>query len=262
MGRMNRSELLRRIQQRGYENVSQLATEFGVTASTIRRHLDILQQRGVIERRHGGVAALSATAEIPYAAKESERLRQKHAIALGVAHRIGPGQSVLLDSGSTTLEVAKALRLHIGLTIITNDIRVANEVAGQNSARLIVIGGERLSTVFTLAGPDSVRQITELSVDVAVLGADAVDAHSVTDASSDEVAMKRAMLASARDRYLVADSSKFERRLLIKVSDLSVFTLGITDNGMDPIVAATYPIPMIRVPVSQTEGVTEREAQH
>ena len=79
---MNRSDLLRRVQERGFESVSQLATEFGVTQSTIRRHLDILQQRGVIERRHGGVAALSGSTEVPYAAKEPERQRQKHAIAM------------------------------------------------------------------------------------------------------------------------------------------------------------------------------------
>jgi DeoR/GlpR family transcriptional regulator of sugar metabolism len=259
---MNRSELLRRIQQRGYGNVTDLATEFGVTPSTIRRHLDVLQQRGVIERRHGGVEAVTTAAELPYAAKESERHRQKQAVAFGVAHRIGQGQSVLLDSGSTMLEVAKALRLHIGLTIVTNDIRVANEVAGHDQSRLIVIGGERLPSVQTLSGPDSIRQLQELSVDVAVLSADAVDAHSVTNASSDEVAMKRAMIESARARYLVADSSKFERTLLIRVCDLSEFTLGITDTGLDPIVAAHYPIPMIRVPVHQHDGTARREGRN
>jgi DeoR/GlpR family transcriptional regulator of sugar metabolism len=259
---MNRSELLRRIQQRGYETVGELATEFGVTPSTVRRHLEVLQQRGVIERRHGGVEALTTTAEVPYAAKESEHHRQKRAVALGVAHRIGPGQSVLLDSGSTTLEVAKALALHIGLTIVTNDIRVANEVAGHSSSRLIVVGGERLPSVFTLSGPDSIRQIEELRVDVAVLSADAVDAHSVTNASSEEVAMKRAMLQSAEARYLVADSSKFERTLLIKVCDLTEFTLGITDTGLDPIVAAHYPIPMIRVPLTHGDGMVHGAELH
>jgi DeoR family transcriptional regulator of aga operon len=254
--RINRSELLRRIQQRGYGTVTEFASEFGVTPSTIRRHLDLLQQRGVIERRHGGVQAVTATPEIPYAAKESERHRQKQAIAFGVANRIGPGQSVLLDSGSTTLEVARKLRLHIGLTIVTNDIRVANEVASHPSSRLIVIGGERLPSVYTMSGPDSLRQIEELRVDVAVLSADAVNAHSVTNASSEEVAMKRAMIESAKVRYLVADSSKFERTLLIRVCDLSEFTLGVTDTGLDPIVASHYPIPMIRVPVSHNDAST------
>lgn len=256
VARINRSQLLRRIQERGYGSVADLAVEFEVTPSTIRRHLEVLQQRGVIERRHGGAEAVTTAAEIPYAAKESERHRQKQAIGLGAAHRIGQGQSVFLDSGSTVLEVARALRLHIGLTIITNDIRVANEVASVGSSRLIVIGGERLPAVHTLSGPDSIRQIQELSFDVAVLSADAVDDHSVTNASSDEVAMKRAMIGSARARYLVADSSKFERTLLIKVCDLGDFTLGITDTEMDPIVAAHYPIPMIRVPVTHNDAIT------
>jgi DeoR/GlpR family transcriptional regulator of sugar metabolism len=262
MTRINRSELLRRIQQRGYGTVADLAMEFDVTTSTIRRHLDVLQQRGVIERRHGGVQASTTAAEIPYAAKTSEHHRQKQAIAFGVAHRIGQGQSVLLDSGSTTLEVARALRLHIGLTVVTDDIRIANEVADHDSSRLIVIGGERLPSVYTLSGPDSLRQIQELSVDVAVLSADAVDSNSVTNASSEEVAMKRAMIASARARYLVADSSKFERTLLIRVCDLSEFTLGITDSGLDPIVAAHYPIPMIRVPLNQGDGAVPGEDPH
>ena len=254
VARINRSELLRRIQQRGYDSVTDLASEFGVTPSTIRRHLDVLQQRGVIERRHGAVEALTSAAEIPYAAKVSERHRQKQVVAVAAAQRIGTGQSVLLDSGSTTLEVAKALRLHIGLTIVTNDLRVASEVATNQSTRLIVVGGERLPSVYTLSGPDSVRHIEELSVDVAVLSADAVDGRSVTNASTEEVAMKRAMLRSARTKYLVADSSKFERTLLVKVTDLDEFDLGITDTGMDPILAANYPIPMIRVPVSHNDG--------
>lgn len=260
--RINRSALLRSIQQRGYGGVAELAVEFGVTPSTIRRHLDVLQQRGAIERRHGGAEAVTTAAELPYAAKESERHPQKQALAFGVAHRIGQGQSVFLDSGSTLLEVAKALRLHMGLTVVTNDIRVANEVASHGQSRLIVIGGEQLPSVHTLSGPDSIRQMQELRVDVAVLSADAVDAHSVTNASSEEVAMKRAMIQSARTRYLVADSSKFERTLLIKVCDLSEFTLGITDTGLDPIVAAHYPIPMIRVPVHQQDGNARREGPH
>ena len=262
MTRINRSELLRWIQQRGFSSVVDLAADFDVTPSTIRRHLEVLQQRGVIERRHGSVQAVATTAELPYAAKMTERQRQKQAIAFGVAHRIGQGQSVLLDSGSTILEVAKALRLHIGLTVVTDDIRIANEVADHSSSRLIVIGGERLPSVYTLSGPDSIRQIKELRVDVAVLSADAVNAHSVTNATSDEVAVKRAMIESARARYLVADSSKFERTLLIKVCDLSEFTLGITDTGLDPIVAAHYPIPMIRVPVSQGDGTAPGTELH
>jgi DeoR/GlpR family transcriptional regulator of sugar metabolism len=261
--RINRSELLRWLQQRGgFSSVADLAAEFEVTPSTIRRHLEVLQQRGVIERRHGSVQAVAPTAELPYAAKMTERQRQKQAIAFGVAHRIGQGQSVLLDSGSTMLEVAKALRLHIGLTIVTDDIRIANEVADHNSSRLIVIGGERLPSVYTLSGPDSIRQIQELSVDVAVLSADAVNAHSVTNATSEEVAVKRAMIECARARYLVADSSKFEKTLLIKVCDLSEFTLGITDTGLDPIVAAHYPIPMIRVPVTQPDGTVPGAEPH
>jgi DeoR/GlpR family transcriptional regulator of sugar metabolism len=261
--RINRSELLRWLQQRGgFSSVADLAAEFEVTPSTIRRHLEVLQQRGVIERRHGSVQAVAPTAELPYAAKMTERQRQKQAIAFGVAHRIGQGQSVLLDSGSTMLEVAKALRLHIGLTIVTDDIRIANEVADHNSSRLIVIGGERLPSVYTLSGPDSIRQIQELSVDVAVLSADAVNTHSVTNATSEEVAVKRAMIECARARYLVADSSKFEKTLLIKVCDLSEFTLGITDTGLDPIVAAHYPIPMIRVPVTQPDGTVPGAEPH
>lgn len=260
MAKVNRLELLRRIQDRGMESVSVLAEEFGVNPSTIRRHLDVLEARQVIHRQHGNVTFVHHGQTLPYAGKSVSRMAQKHAIGVAMAHRIGAGQTVLLDSGTTTLEVAKALRYHSRVTVVTLDLRVAMEIASQEDRRLVVVGGELIPSNYTLFGPDTLRQVGELNVDVAVLGADAVDARGVTQSSTQEVAFKRAIMGIAKSSYLVADSSKFQRSLLLKVCRLDDFALGITDSGLDPVVAASYPIPIIRAPLSQNAVIDhERE---
>jgi DeoR/GlpR family transcriptional regulator of sugar metabolism len=240
------------VRESGYLDVSSLAEAFGVDQSTIRRDLIKMERAGLVSRNHGGVSTSEREErhDTAFSVKESQHRAEKVAIGAAMAERIGPGQTVLLDSGSTTLEVARHLIGHKGLTLITNDLRIGVEIAGHSSAHVVVLGGELLPNVYTLWGDNAIKQLKKLKVDVAVFGADAVNADGITNTNSYEVELKRTMHEVAGSSFLVADSSKFERNALFKVLSLEDMTAGITDELCDPIVAADYPIPIIRVAVN------------
>jgi DeoR family transcriptional regulator of aga operon len=253
-----RDEILSRVQRHGYVSVKQLAEEYQVDASTIRRDLDRMAALGLVNRSHGGATMPGEPEETPYAVKAGEHVAQKRAIARAVAAIVPDGSSLLIDSGSTTLEVAEALRGHRDLTVITNDVRVAAAVAEQGDTRLIVLGGEVLPAVYTLASQRAVDLIGEFNVDFAVMGADAVDAQAITNTNSNEVAMKRAMLEAARQVLVVADSSKFGRSALVRVAGLEAVDLILTDDGLDEEVAASFPVPVRRVSLDPTQAPPAR----
>ncbi len=257
MGKQRREEILRRVHLRGYVGVRELAEEYGVDASTIRRDLDAMARLGMVVRSHGGATAPTEPAEIPYAVKLETRVWQKRAIAQAVAQMIGQGQSLLLDSGSTTLEVAKALRAHRGMTVVTNDLRVAAELAQQGDVRLIVLGGEALPNVYTLMSERAVDLISEYHVDYAVLGADAIDPRGIWNTNSFEAPMKRALIRAADKSLLVADSSKFGRSALVRIAGLDEIGLVVTDDGLDEEVLAAYPVEIVRVTVEPYRAALE-----
>lgn len=240
------AEIVELLQEHGFASVTELSARFGVNASTIRRDLEHLESEQLIQRTRGGAYAIKQM-DTPFRIKESLHSREKSAIGRAMAERVLDGQTVLLDSGSTTLEVAKHLN-RSRLTVVTNDLRIGLEIANRQTAHLVFIGGELLPNVYTLWGPSSVQQIEHLRVDVAIFGADTVDEQGIFNTSSYEIELKRTMRAIAKEAFFVADSSKFGREALFNVFDLSSFTAGITDDMLDPIRASRFPIPIITVP--------------
>lgn len=229
-----REDILRRLVADGYVEAKALSRELCVDASTIRRDLDALVRLGKAERTHGGARPIAgAMSEIPYAVKESDHRAEKIAIARAAADLVSDGASVILDSGSTTYQVAAALRHRSELTIITNDLRIGKYVATFPEVRLLVTGGELLGSVFTLVGERSVEFLADYSVDWAFLGADAIDPTAgVTNTNTLEVPIKRAMITASARSAVVADSSKFGHRALTRVAALGEVDLIITDSGL------------------------------
>ena len=159
-----RVEIIRQLHRDGYVEAKKLSGEFGVDTSTIRRDLDVLVRSGQAERTHGGAKAVGGAAlDVPYAVKEFERRQQKVAIAAHATARVREGDSVVLDSGSTTFQVAMALRNIPDLTFITNDLRIATLLAAVPDVRLFLAGGELLNSVFTLTGPRATEFLTASS---------------------------------------------------------------------------------------------------
>ena len=232
---------------RGYVSVAELASEFGVTESTVRRDLTELEERDLVQRTRGGALPVRQT-DAPMELKRRLHQAEKRAIGKAMAHRILDGQTVLLDSGSTTLEVARHL-VSRQLTVVTNDLLIGTTIAQKKNAHLVFIGGELLPNVYTMWGPTSVQQLRNLRVNVAVFGADTVTEDGNYNSSSYELEVKRTMMAIATEAFFVADSSKFGREALFKVFGFERFTAGITDDYILPIRAAQFPVPLIRAAV-------------
>ncbi|MDV7243230.1 MULTISPECIES: DeoR/GlpR family DNA-binding transcription regulator [Rhodococcus] len=237
-----RGEILQRLHVDGYVEAKVLSRELGVDASTIRRDLDTLVRSGQAERTHGGARPVTgASSEIPYAVKKTERRPEKIAIARRAAQHVADGDTIILDSGSTTYQVALELRHKADLTIITNDLRIGKYVATIPAVRLLVTGGELLGSVFTLVGERAVDFLSDYSADWAFLGADAIDPTAgITNTNTLEVPLKRAIISAAARTIVLADSSKFGHRALAKVAAIDEVETILTDSGLPSDQAEQY----------------------
>lgn len=246
-------EIVRRVADVGFIQVAELSRQLDVDPSTVRRDLAALARAGLLERARGGAlrAAPDQAADVPYDLKRGIAADAKAAIGRAAADLVADGQTILLDSGSTTRHMVPWLRQR-GLTVVTNDLAIAHQVARSRTAGLIVLGGMLLETVYTLVGPQTVAALAELRVDQAFLGADAIDrAAGITNTNVVEVAVKRAMIASAACTTVLADSTKFERRALAHVVDLGAVSAILTDDLMPVEIRARYEgLPLTWVPLS------------
>lgn len=243
VGSARRREILKRVTANGYVEAQELATTLGVNPSTIRRDLDSLEKAGQLQRTHGGARLVAEGAQdVPYSHKKTQRVEEKAAIAKVAASLVREGDVVILDSGSTTFEIALALR-HRRVTLITNDLRIAKFVATDSDARLLVTGGELLGSVFTLVGDRATSFFDDLTSDWTFLGADAIDpAAGITNTNTLEIPVKRAMIAAAARTFVVVDSGKFGQRTLARVASLSEVDGLITDSGLSSEERARYGI--------------------
>ncbi|WP_343063901.1 hypothetical protein [Haloechinothrix aidingensis] len=157
--------------------------------------------------------------------------------------------ALIHDSGSTTYEVAAALRTHESLTVITNDLRIAKFIATVPDIRLLVTGGELLGSVYTLVGDRAEAFLADYAADWTFLGADAIHpAAGITNTNTLEVPIKRAMIAAAVSTIVVTDSSKFGHHTLAKVAALDEITQIITDPQLPTGTAEQYGDQLTRTP--------------
>lgn len=238
-------EIVGRLQARGFQSVNELAHAFGVSTPTIRRDLERLERLEMVRRTHGGAYPIRQ-ADAPAVIRDSLHQREKRAIGRAMAERVLEGQTVLLDSGSTTLQVARHLKAS-RLTVVTNDLRIGHEIASRRNAHLVLIGGELLPNAYSLWGPSAVQQLEHLRVDVAIFGADTVNEDGIFINSSYELELKRYMRSIANQAFFVADSSKFGREALFQVVEIDSFTAGISDDLLDPVRSSSFPVPLITV---------------
>jgi DeoR/GlpR family transcriptional regulator of sugar metabolism len=242
-------EILHRLYLTGYLEARELAASLNVDASTIRRDLDALARDGHLQRTHGGARPRAGTIDLPYAIRQQEHLSAKRAIALAAARFVQDGDRLVLDSGSTTYQLAIELRHRTNLTIVVNDLLIAHTVADYQGVRLLVSGGELLNSTYTLVGDRAIAFIEDLRVDWTFLGADAIDLEAgITNTNTVEIALKRAMLAVARNRIVLADSSKFGQHALVRVAEVTEVDRIITDGGLSPADAEAYGERLERAP--------------
>jgi DeoR/GlpR family transcriptional regulator of sugar metabolism len=226
-----RNWVLQKIHIEGKVEIDQLSEELSVSPMTIRRDLDQLEEKGKVIRVHGGaVGAKSLITETPFQTKESRNTEQKRLIARKALSLIHEGQTILLDSGTTTLELARLLQSKINLTIITNDIKIAAELV-DSKLKVIITGGELQNDIGALFGPLTHHFLKNIHVDLFFLGAHAIDLKTgITSPTFEKSLVKQLMMEAADSTWLVADSSKMGERAFSKVCDLQELTGFITDD--------------------------------
>jgi DeoR family transcriptional regulator of aga operon len=247
------ARIVQHLQEDGFVEIARLSKDLGVDRSTIRRDLRALEHRGLVHRSRGGALAgpASGHADIPYKVKRIEHTPAKEAIAAHAAQLVRESDAVLLDSGSTTFQLARALRRRHDISVVTNDLNVAMCLAESPGIQLIVAGGILLESVYALVGPRTVTELRGLHVDRAFLGADAIHhTDGITNVTFVEVEVKRAMIEAANEVVVLADASKFGRRALAPVCGLDAIGLIVTDDGLEPEVRSLYGDRLHCVPLS------------
>ena len=236
-----RQRILERLNAEGECPVARLSEALAVSQMTVRRDLDALAREGRITRTHGGAApAARVTFDFQFLARGEAHREAKDAIAQAAAALAGAGESVVLDSGTTTLAVARALRTRPVKTVITTSLPIASELQYVAGLELVLLGGTLRRESPDLAGSLTEANVEGLRADVAFLGADAVDAAGTASSASLALARLIAKLAAAARRvYIVADSSKLGRSALARIGSLRDWSGLITDGGAAPGVLAT-----------------------
>jgi DeoR family fructose operon transcriptional repressor len=196
-------------------SVKELSNFFNVSKVTIRRDLDELVEKGLAIKIHGGVLSIynNLSYEIPYNKKFSVNADEKKRIGMTAAKLVENGEVVILDSGSTTFEVATHLDKK-DITVITNDIKIAMEVAHKPNMSLIVTGGFLEKSVYTLVGPNTEDFLSKIHVNKTFLGADAISLeYGITNRTMQEIPVKKMMIKAADEVIVVADHSKLNKKV-------------------------------------------------
>jgi DeoR family fructose operon transcriptional repressor len=214
--------------------VGDLSRLFQVSEVTIRKDLRELEESGMLKRMHGGAVNIAtATFEPTMVEKEEEYRSEKTAIARAALELLGSDNAILLDAGTTTFQLACLLKTRKErLTVVTNAINIAAELAGVESVDLIITGGNLRQRTLSLVGPIAEKTLGGLSVDKAFISTNGLDLeHGLTTPNIYEAEIKRMMIKSARQVILMADHSKFGQVLLSSICSLAEIDCVITDAG-------------------------------
>ena len=225
-----RGRVLEFVRARGFASLPDLAAELKVSESTVRRDLDYLEETGVARRTHGGVFYAGPSPKLPHfdvrQSVEWDRKRQIAALASGL---IEPGDTVLLDGGSTTYELARAL---VGkpLQVVTNSLPVAMLFSTTDTVDLVLIGGYVHSRTGVSLGPYANQMLANLNVQRAVLSVAGINQRGFYNSNLLLVETERAMMKSADEVIVVADSTKFGRTSLAHLCAVGDIDVLVTDD--------------------------------
>ncbi len=223
--------LLAAVRAQGSITVEQLADKLGVTLQTVRRDVQQLADSGLLTRFHGGVRVPSSTIEnIAHRQRESLNADAKARIARAVAKQVPDGCSLILNIGTTTEAVARALMQHSGLRVITNNLNVAMILSANTQCEVIVAGGVVRPRDRGVIGEAAVDFMRQFKVDIALIGISGIESDgTLRDFDYREVKVSQAIIASARAVWLAADHSKFNRPAMVEVATLSQVDRLFTD---------------------------------
>ncbi len=224
------SDILRLLELQGSASIAAMARELGVSMETIRRDIRPLVDGGKVLRIHGAVGLAGQMGEAPFERRMRENAAAKKAIARHVAATIRDGDSLMLDTGTTTSFLARALIGHRRLTVVTNSSDIARTLATVNGNRVYMAGGELRSDSGAAFGNSAVEFAGRFFVQHAIISAGGIDISGIMDFDLHEAEFARTVLARGERRVVVSDGSKFGTRGFVKVCDLDAVGELVTDR--------------------------------
>jgi len=235
-GLERRELLLQYIETHERATITEICEEFLVSPATVRRDLEALELSGHLRRFHGGALAVkSAPPEPPFATRSAMQEAEKQRIGQATAALIENGETLFLGSGTTVLEVARNLRQHRGLSIVTNSLLVMNMLAQVPEMTLVALGGILRSSEQSFIGHLTELTLSELHVNKVILGIRAIDLEAgITNDYLGETQTDRKILSIGREVILVADHTKCERVANVLLAPLSVIHTFVTDTQTPP----------------------------
>jgi DeoR/GlpR family transcriptional regulator of sugar metabolism len=223
------------VEKRGRTTVEELADKFGASLETVRRDLNMLAGQGRVRKVHGGALRQSDGGEGAFEDRMAKNAQAKREVAEKLARMIQPGETVMIDTGSTTLLCAEALTRLRDLTVVTNSLRIAHVIASaENGSKVILLGGTYRVGNDQSFGPRACTEVAEYRPDHVVLTISALDAEGAYDADYEEAHLARAMVGLAGSLSLVLDHSKLNRTAAYRVCDLTQVQHVFLNQEPDP----------------------------
>lgn len=230
-------DILRLLEQDGTVAIAELARKLNVSLETVRRDIRPLAGNGSLVKMHGAVSLPSIVGEAPFEKRMRENSEAKKAIAAAVAGTIRDGDSIMMDTGTTTSFLARELLGHRRLTVVTNSSDVARTLATVNDNRVYMAGGELRSDNGAAFGTTAIDFVGRFSVTHAVISTGAVNADGMMDYDLEEAEFARMVLTRGQRALVVTDHSKFGRPGLVKVAGFDAITELATDKTPPPDIA-------------------------
>jgi len=219
------------LQEVEFASLDELATHVGVSLSTVRRDLTVLEAGGSVKRTHGGARIVNPKSdEFAFSAREMHQLEEKEAIGKVCAELIRPNQSVIIDAGTTAYHVAKYLEPK-SPQIVTNSLPVANLYSSAGKVEVVVSGGVIYPRLGVLVGPLAVEAFSKIHADVAIMGAGGITIEGLTNSHSLLIDIQLAMIRAAARVIFCLDHTKFGRRSVTPLCGLDCIDTIVTDNN-------------------------------
>ncbi|EAS2575380.1 DeoR family transcriptional regulator [Salmonella enterica] len=231
-----REQIIQRLRQQGSVQVNDLSTLFGVSTVTIRNDLAFLEKQGIAVRAYGGALICDSNnsgIEPSVEDKSSLNTALKRSIARAAVELIKPGHRVILDSGTTTYEIARLMRNHTDVIAMTNGMNVANALLEAEGVELLMTGGHLRRQSLSFYGDQAEQSLQNYHFDILFLGVDSIDLErGISTHNEDEARLNRRMCEVAERIVVVTDSSKFDHSSLHKIVDTQRIDMIIVDEGI------------------------------
>ncbi|MDD4311762.1 MAG: DeoR/GlpR family DNA-binding transcription regulator [Eubacteriales bacterium] len=233
---VRRKKILEILRRDGQVRVSQLSEVLGATVVTIRSDLDALEQDGYLERTQGGaIQTMKNYYNLEFQRRKQEHMENKKAIAAAAAGLVHDGDTLFINSGTTTYFTAVELKQRKNLNVVTNSISVAVELGGLPTFRVILLGGDISAQYSFTYGEDVKEQISRYRANLAILSVDGIQPGAgITTYHAEESVIDRIMMERAQSSIIVADSTKLGRESFSRISVLTPKTVILTDDGANP----------------------------